>query len=403
MLSFSELKTKIKEKQANFKLSRSGSELGMAFFESIHFVPAIWDTLVGSQNVYLTSSYLKAIEDQMENQLSFRYILFYKGKKAVAMASFQLIDLDEDTIDFGSDSKRKKLGGKLVDQLGIRCLINGTLFGSGETSFYFSDDVSADEAFQALAVGTQKLYLKEKHEGKVDLLLIKDYFPESVAVSDMLLKYNYRDFKIEPNMVIKLQEDWNSFDDYLSAMLSKYRNRAKSAYKKSKNLIEKDLDKNKIRELTPRIRALFEAVHNKASFKMGLLDVAAFARLKENLQEQFVLKGYFLDDKLVGFSSIFIHNHTLDANYVGLDYDYNKSHAIYQRILYDLVKTAFDHNVKRINLGRTAGEIKSNLGATAVDMKCYIRHRNSLSNKIIKPFVKQITTPEFTERNPFKS
>ena len=52
---------------------------------------------------------------------------------------------------------------------------------------------------------------------------------------------------------------------------------------------------------------------------------------------------------------------------------------------------------------RTAEEIKSSLGAEPVDMKLYAKHKNSVSNKLIKPFLESISPSEFELRKPFKA
>ncbi len=389
-------------KKSKNKVVKNNSQIQMAFFDSIQFVPAAWDELIQSKNIYLSTSYLKAIEQTMESSMQFRYILFYKEKEAVAIASFQVVELDSNNLDLNSESKRSKYGGKVLDKLKVKCLINGTLFGSGETSFYFSDKTNSQEAFDALDKGIRRLYQANKDKGSSDLLLVKDYLPSSTDASDRLSKNKYRGFMMEPNMILDVRKEWEDLDGYCADMTSKYRNRIKSIYKKSAALVEKDLTTTEITKHLPQLRELFEAVHNKAKYKLGTLDVAAFIELNKNLKNGFLLKGYFLEEQLVGFSSIFINSQSVDANYVGLNYEFNISHAVYQRILCDLVKVAIEKKKEHLHFGRTAGEIKSTLGAKSVDMKCYVKMRNTASNKLLKPIVKRITTPDIIERNPFK-
>lgn len=392
----------IREKVQELKERHQPSELKMAFFDSIHLVPSSWDELVQESSVYLTTSYLSAIENAMHHQLSFRYILFSKNNQTVAVAAFQLITIDSEALALEQTQKRKIVLGKVLDQIKLNCLINGTLFGSGENGFFYSSAIDAQVAFKALADGTKRLCALEEIRDKVHVIMVKEYFPERVDYSNELIRYKYRNFKMEPNMVLQIKEQWKSMEDYYQSMTSKYRNKAKSGLKKSAQLVVKDLSAQEIKQHLPVLKSLFHAVHDKAEQKLGELDVACFVELKKNLQEQFVLKGYFLDNTLVGFGSIFLNHGNLDSNYVGLNYDFNRSHGIYQRILYDLVQLAIEKQVKRLHFGRTASEIKSNFGAKAVHMECYVRTKNSISNKIIKPLVKQISTPDFIERNPFK-
>ena len=42
------------------------------------------------------------------------------------------------------------------------------------------------------------------------------------------------------------------------------------------------------------------------------------------------------------------------------------------------------------------------MGAEAYQLTCYIRHRNPLSNHLIKPFIDSIKTIDWIPRSPFK-
>jgi hypothetical protein len=72
-------------------------------------------------------------------------------------------------------------------------------------------------------------------------------------------------------------------------------------------------------------------------------------------------------------------------------------------MLYDFVQESIARQVKELHLGRTAEEIKSCLGAEPMDMKLYLRHRNSISNKLLAPIIATITPSEFELRYPFKA
>ncbi len=392
-----------KIKQKFCKESRKESEIKMAFFDSIHLVPNIWDQLVEQESLYLTTKYLAPIEEAMSESMGFRYILFTKEDKAVAVAIYQLVNVDSESLELETEeSKRKKIVSKVLDQVNIRCLVNGTLFGAGEHGFFFSDELSPEVAFKHFSEGAKKLIALEETCNKVHIIMVKEYFPESLEESNELKKFKFRNFKMEPNMVLKLDPTWGNMDDYYAAMTSKYRKAAKATLKKSNTITAKNFTADDIARYQTKLAQLFEAVHSKAKYKFATFDISSFIGLKENLDSKFEVWGYFLEDKLVGFSSLFLNNTNLDANYVGLDYEHNRNYGIYQRILYDFVKIALEKNLSTIYFGRTAGEIKSNLGAKAVDMECYVRTKNSLSNKMIKPLIKRISTPDFVERNPFK-
>jgi hypothetical protein len=67
------------------------------------------------------------------------------------------------------------------------------------------------------------------------------------------------------------------------------------------------------------------------------------------------------------------------------------------------VQEAIDKQVTVLRLGRTAELIKSSLGAKPVDMKLYIKHKNVISNQLIKPVIDAISPSAFELRQPFKA
>ena len=115
------------------------------------------------------------------------------------------------------------------------------------------------------------------------------------------------------------------------------------------------------------------------------------------------MRGFFYNEQLVGFSTSFKNDDILEANYVGLDYNFNKELSVYQRILYDYVEQSLNFKSKELHLGRTAEMIKSSIGAIPMNMKLYARHRKSVPNLLLKPIIQSISPSDFELRKPFKS
>lgn len=86
----------------------------------------------------------------------------------------------------------------------------------------------------------------------------------------------------------------------------------------------------------------------------------------------------FLNDELIAFSTAFVNAHALEANYVGIDYNYNTEYAIYERLLYEYVEEAIALKVSQLHLGRTSELIKSAVGAVPVAMTLYARHTSKI-------------------------
>ena len=93
---------------------------------------------------------------------------------------------------------------------------------------------------------------------------------------------------------------------------------------------------------------------------------------------------------------------SLEAHYIGFDYEMNNRFNLYQNILYSMINEAIIHKQTVVNLGRTAAEIKTTVGAKAENLICYIKPQNTISKLIQKPFISFLQPAEWIPRNPFK-
>ncbi len=58
--------------------------------------------------------------------------------------------------------------------------------------------------------------------------------------------------------------------------------------------------------------------------------------------------------------------------------------------------------VERLDLTRTALEIKSTVGAEPEIHRLMIKHTNTFTNSIVRRFIKNIKQVEWVQRRPFK-
>ncbi|MBQ4821709.1 hypothetical protein [Aquimarina sp. MMG016] len=389
---------KIKHKQKD-------SSLHYEFYKTTIDIPKEdWNVVNSNHNLFLSITYLKTLEDTLAETMSFRYIIFYNKNTPVAIAATQLIKFNSAKLKVQefpckiSDAIRNIL----MRNLDVKVLVCGNLFSCGEHGFmYNSNLISSKRAFENLSNALRQIR-KSENSDKPSFILLKEFWPESFSHSDYIKQQDFREFTVDVNMVLHLNPDWNTFDDYLGSMRTKFRTRAKKVFKKSEIIMVRDFTPEDIETYKEDINRLYLSVIEKADFKIGKLNASTFKSLKKSLHQDFIFKGYFLDQKLIGFTTSFILENAVDANHIGIDYQYNKSHAIYQKMLYDYVDLAILKKVKQLRLGRTAEIIKSCVGARPVEMKLYVRHGNSISNAILKPLVELISPSEYEVRNPFK-
>jgi hypothetical protein len=397
-------------------LRKKASGFAFAVYDSVSMINVEhWNRIVGYGSEFLQLPFLSVLEKEHPDNMHFHYAIIYDENKPVAICYFQVVDFSSDS--FGSlmeqeskessciitDYLKRHLTNHLIRGAGhinMRLLICGNSFVSGEHGFTCIPETNKTEAIDALADVIYRISRAEKLRGKIAAVLVKDFYSSSLAHTKEFEEYKYHDFLVEPNMKVDIH--WSNFDEYLNAMSKKYRNRAKNIVKKGLEIERKNFSAADIAANSEQILRLYNNVHLKAKFRMASLTPSYFVEMKNVLADKFNLIAYYHNGQMIGFRSTFILKNEIEAHFIGLDYTINKELELYQNILYDYVKEAIENRSEKLLLGRTASEIKSTVGAEALELTCYIRHRNPLSNRIIKPFVDYLKPSEWVPRNPFK-
>ena len=289
---------------------------------------------------------------------------------------------------------------KLFSHSHLKVLFCGNAFLSGEYGIFISSESDKKEAFKTLAEALKSLIIKTK---KLNAVFVKDFKTNSLTVTDVLLQYDFTNLQVEPNMIVDIDEKWQTFDDYKSQLKSKYRVKVNKADSNSKGLTSKIFNIEDIIGYKDQLQTLYENTISNSDFNSQILDLSTYIALKKDFNEDFIVKAYFYKNELVGFLSALVNNHHLDAHFIGLDYELNKTHAIYPRILNDYIRLGIENKVKYINLGRTASEIKTTVGAVPVELTCYLRHKRPFINFVFKLLVNKIHLKDFKQHEPFKT
>lgn len=360
------------------------------------------------RKLFLCEHYFAAIEHSATNELELRYAVFRnENNRVIGLITFQITHFTTSP-DAYSNVIIKSINRFLTF---IRrghvhnILICGNAFATGEHGYVFTEGVSDEERAGCIYRAMREIEAQEKHRGRrICAMLVKDFYPNSLAIPDQLTKYGFKSFQVDHNMVMPIDNGWNKFEDYLNDMNTKFRTKAKAAIKRSAGLKTYSPDEEEVQRLLPEMKELYTAVQQKADFRLGKMDLGALPWLVSSGKEKgFYLKCYELDGKLVGFSTAMKCGNTLEAHIIGIDYNTNREYAVYQKILYDFVDYAIATKCSRIVFGRTAAEIKSSIGAMPVNLTCSILHSRKISNALLSMIVQYIKPSEYPHREPFKS
>ena len=383
-------------------------------FSTVQDLPASsWKEAAREAGICLQVPYLRALEDSKPLAMQFRYALFFKGRKPVAAATFQILDSHAIT----NESKNRRVVGnragvllrqgfdQLIAHLGRRLIrrqiVCGNVFSSGPSGFTYTQDLSPKRAFECLQQAVQRLYELDRGSSPIDAILLKDLQrPTTTGLQVMTSKF-YTLFRVDPIMVMNLPPHWTLFEDYLAELKSNYRRHAKKALRAGSKLKHQDLSVEQIEAEKKAIFALFHAVFKRAHFRFGCLSDDYFVHLKAQLQGQMNLRAYYLENRMVAFTANLIDGNVLQQHYVGLDYDSGLD-MLLKHILLDTVRMAIDGGVRRIVFGRTASELKSSLGAQPLDVELLFRHRSPVPNWFLSELQRFIQPASWTPRHAFR-
>ena len=275
----------------------------------------------------------------------------------------------------------------------------GNVFLSGGHGISTAENGSKKDIYSEIGTALDAVAANTK---PMHAIFIKDFQLASLVHTQSFLNFGYSEIKVEPNMIIQLKPEWKNFEEYKNILKSKYRVKANKADSKSSILETRLFSSKDLETYKHELQALYQNTIDKASFNAQVLNLDTYSQLSTSLKDNFIVKGYFLENRLVGFLTALVNDNKLDAHFIGLDYELNKSLAIYPRILNDYVRIGIEKQVSSINLGRTASEIKTTIGANSIELSCYIKHKNPFLNSLIKPFLRRIKIKEFKQHSPFK-
>lgn len=411
MVSFTTIRQRLSDIRVRCERSGDENALTFAHFNSAFEIPVgHWGRLVGKNEAMLTVPFLAALEQHPATGMRFHYLLAYQGTEPVAAFYFQEFDLRIANVDRNVNTDNignaksmmagaKDVMAKSLEMFAVRMLVMGNVYLTGQYGVRFADAIPTNLQSEIIARATERI-TKDNSSGKrIKAIMLKDVdgpLPEAVTLSET----DYIPFHVQPQMIVPIR--WATFDEYLDAFSSKYRVRAKSAFKKFERIVMRELSLDEITALDQQIWKLYEEVESRAEFQLAALPHGYFIDLKIALEDRFRFVGFFDEGQLVGFYSTLLGKTRNVAHFIGMNYEVNRDCALYLNILYAQVRDAIADGVAELDTGRTALEIKSTVGCEPRQLQLLARHTNGFTNGVAKLFLSNLKQPEWIQRRPFK-
>lgn len=367
-------------------------------------LPITWDT-VASENKFLQSAYLSVLEESAPANMQCFYIGIFEGEKLIGVALAQYLNLNK-LESFGERDKciKTAIRNFVFKNFASHVLFMGNNMITGQNGYAFSKKMDFETISKInLDCANEITNYFKKQNITIHIVTFKDFYPDGASE---LKKYGFNpfyEFNSQPNMVLELDNNWKSNEDYIGALTKKYRDQYKRAHKKIEGIEVRELQLNEIEKLEDRIYELYHFVAKHAPFNTFFLAKNHFTIFKKQLKEQFVIVGYFIEHKLVGFHTLLLNGTVLETYFLGYDEQVQKEKMLYLNMLYNMTHYAIQNQFKKIIFGRTALEIKSSIGAEPITMSGFLYHKNKWINKFIDKIFRNLE-PEMTwqQRHPFK-
>jgi Acetyltransferase (GNAT) domain len=374
---------------------------------------ALENDLLPHRTLFLEKDYLLSMEESSPSALSFRYLCLKEKGRLVAAFYFQVINLSSSQlgqiINFEPYSKILS---------GLSMLVQNMLFGAKKDkphylvicgNMYLSGDYGIlceekdhQKAANYLLDGFDFVRKELEKTGKVMAKIAKDYPAENDFYGPALKEKKFYPLVMDPIMEMAIRPHWNNFEDYISDLSSKYRQRYQQVKKKLATCEVRVMKTDELIERKEEIDRLYLAVQMKSPVRLIMHDSDYLISLSKRLKSKIEFKGIFENGKLLAFmAGIRDHNH-FEAHHIGIDYEYNKSHNLYQNLLYEYIEMAILAKSPLLSFGRTALEMKTTVGAVAHTYHAYIKLNNGLINGIAGHMLPKEYEMDWIPRNPFK-
>jgi len=369
-------------------------------FNSIKELPEEWNSIIGQHNIMLSEEYFCVLEESKPTNMKYSFVGFFSDEDLIGGALFQYLNFIEHK-SFQKGEMLCSIRNFLAKQLSKDVMILGNNMLTGQNGFYFNTlKISTEKAITILneaSKGVANVF------GKTSLVIYKDYQKSFLKNFDKEKFKSFYRFSVQPNMILNIKPEWKSFEDYSNDLSKKYRARLKSAKKKIDGIQKRELDIESIKKYQNEMNILYQNVAENAPFNTFFLTKNHFESMKQNLQENFKVLGYFFNEKLIGFYTLILNNNDIDTYFLGYEKEIQKEKQIYLNMLFDMTEFGVSNQSKRIVFGRTALEIKSTIGAEPVEIFGLIKHNNKAINPFMEKIFKSLNPKvEWIQRKPFK-
>jgi len=175
------------------------------------------------------------------------------------------------------------------------------------------------------------------------------------------------------------ENNYQTFEDYMSYLRSNYRRRILIALNKGKNLTIKKIEN---KDFTHQHHALYLNVLAKSKYPLETLGIEFFRSCNGEIYV------FYEKDEPLAFIMISINGDCLNFIFGGMEYNKRDEFDLYYNMLLKIVKIGIERKVKTIDFGQTAEHTKCRIGCKISEKYLCVFSKYKLLNFIIKKLSK---------------
>ncbi|MBY0425234.1 MAG: hypothetical protein K2Q22_06325 [Cytophagales bacterium] len=377
-------------------------KFSIQFFDSYNTLPAVWHTSIPLGHS-LTRPCIEVNESSHLEDVKFYYAIVYRNESPAAFFYFQHIEISNKHFDdfSGNDLISRHLY-KYVSKKKFNLLVLGHLFMTDFEGYYYLPNAISKLEFYNVLNKTVNHLAKATN---AHFNLLKDINGQLKNMLDNEPN-GYHFLRNDIYMEMDIPSQWNSMEDYISALSRKYATRTKKLIEGVKPLMIKELTLEEIIRYAENIERLYLNVALSSSVKIGFVNGEYFVNLKAKLKSDFKVFGYFLNGEMIAFTSAILTTSKYEVYYIGLEHEKCQNYSVYLHMLVQGVEQAILNKKPLLGLGRTALEAKAITGCNPRYLNNYIKVKNTLLNSalnlLLEKFEKVDQGEKWKERNPFR-
>src|SRR5438445_981478 len=263
--------TAIRDMRERHEERHRPSGFHFAFADRVDFLNGdAWDQVAKGGSLYLRRGVLRAFEQAGPKNITPRYAILFRDETPVAVIAAQIVTLTGKQLEIDDViAKRAKTAALLkralspaakmaTAKLDERLLVAGNIMSWGFHGIAFAAGMDPAQLWPGVAEALYRIRRSDRLLGHTNIVMVKD-ITERESGLEALRRFSYRPLATEPNMVLDINPAWRNYEDYLSALDSKYRRNAKDQLKK---LAARGCSLEPLTDLRPHARRLHELYLN---------------------------------------------------------------------------------------------------------------------------------------------